>query len=142
MSFKHILAALAMVLLSSCALAETIIGTSSSANNNTYVIRTPAGAVAAKSVTMSIVSKNADYTATASDYTIIVDASAAPVTITLPAATGATGQVLNIKKIDNANNVTVSSASSIDGGSLTISTQYGAYQVQSDGSTWHVLAKN
>lgn len=48
----------------------------------------------------------ADYTITATDFEILVDATTAPITITLPAALG-TGQIFRIKKIDGTNNSVV-----------------------------------
>lgn len=49
-----------------------------------------------------------DYTATSTDQVILVDASAAAVTITLPRAATVPGQCLKIKKVDGtANAVTV-----------------------------------
>lgn len=49
-----------------------------------------------------VTTKTANYTATASDYTIRVDATAAPVTITLPVAV--VGKVFEIVKTDNSAN--------------------------------------
>lgn len=51
---------------------------------------------------------NTNYTVTATDYEILADASAGPITITLPHAI-ATGQVFRVKKVDDsANLVTIS----------------------------------
>ena len=51
----------------------------------------------AGSVAKAIVAKTANYTATATDYTILVTCSSANVTITLPAASGCSGRIYNIK---------------------------------------------
>jgi len=84
-----------------------------------------------------------DYTATASDYTIRVDASAGAVTVSLPPAAKVTGQVLKIKKIDaSANTVRIQAngTETIDGQNVrTITAQYGVTTVQSNGTSWDGL---
>jgi hypothetical protein len=89
----------------------------------------------------NVVSKNADYTATISDYMIIVDASGGNVTITLPSASGVYRREYVIKKVDSsANTVTVASASLVDGAStFTMYSQYYSVKVKSDASTWHIF---
>ena len=92
---------------------------------------------------MAIVSKTANYTATAADQTILVSASGGAVVITLPAVAGCTGCVYNIKKTDSSvNTVTIdaNSAETIDG-QLTqvIATQYQCITVQSDGTSWSII---
>jgi hypothetical protein len=115
-----------------------------------YAIYTNSGQVrlggelfATAGTAMAIVAKSADYTATAADYTITVDASGAPRTITIPnAATLSVGKIYNIKKTDSStNNVTISIATgTVDGAaSISFNTQYQAYTIQSDGTNWHVL---
>ncbi|MCK5617196.1 hypothetical protein KAR91_85825, partial [Candidatus Pacearchaeota archaeon] len=54
----------------------------------------------------SIVIKAVDYTAAASDYTILINASSAPVTISLPLAP-TQGQMFSIKSIDSTNACTL-----------------------------------
>jgi hypothetical protein len=85
------------------------------------------------------VTKSADYPATLQDWTIFVDATAAPVTITLPSAATA-GKTFNVKKIDvtaNAVAVATTGGQTIDGlpGFATV-TPYESIMVQSDGSNW------
>lgn len=89
----------------------------------------------------NVVSKTADYTATASDYMIVVDASGGDVTITLPTASTVYRREYVIKKIDSsANSVIIASSSLIDGASsFTIYSQYYSIKVKSDSSTWHVF---
>jgi hypothetical protein len=91
----------------------------------------------------STVLKNANYTATAGDYTIRVDASAAVVAISLPPAASVAGQVLKIKKIDasvNAVQIQANGAETIDGQNVrTIAIQYGVLTVQSNGASWDGL---
>jgi len=92
---------------------------------------------------MNIVTKTANYTATAADYTILVDATAGPVTITLPAASSSTGLIFYIKLIDSSGNgVTVdgNGSETIDGAAtLAWTTQYQSYAFQCNGSAWYTL---
>lgn len=86
-----------------------------------------------------IVAKTANYTATASDFTITCDASGGAFTITLPAAASHTGRIYNIKNTGATGTVTIdANASETIDGSLTIaiSTQYDNVQIQSNGTTW------
>ena len=87
----------------------------------------------------------AAYRAQGTDYTIRVDASAGAVTVSLPEAAALRGKVLVVKKVDSsANAVTIDPAGSetIDGAStVSISTQYHSYVIQSSGSSWDVLAR-
>ena len=94
---------------------------------------------------LEIATKNAAYTITTSDLTILANAAPAPFTVTLPSAsTSGSGRHYVVKKIDaTANTVTISTTSSqtIDGASTyAISTQYSGVQVQSDGSNWWIIA--
>jgi len=96
-----------------------------------------------------ITNKTANYTATATDYTITGSATSASFTITLPTAassydaTSATGQIYNFKKTDSsANTITIQANGSetIDGtNTKTIATQYGGFTVQSTGSGWIII---
>jgi len=76
-------------------------------------------------------------------YTVLCDATAAAFTVTLPAASGATGRIYNIKKIDSgANAVTVDAdgAETIDGDlTAIIGIQYTNIKIQCDGSNWYIL---
>ncbi len=92
---------------------------------------------------LALVTKTAAYTATDSDTVILCDATAGAFTVTLPTAVGRTGKVFYIKKIDaTANAVTIAGdgAETIDGETTqSISTQYNALKLISDGSEWHIL---
>jgi hypothetical protein len=94
-------------------------------------------------VGMAIVAKTGAYTLTDDDYTVTCDSSGGAFTITLPAASGRTGRVYNIKKTDSsANAVTVdgNASETIDGATtVVITTQYDSLQIQSDGSNWHII---
>jgi hypothetical protein len=90
-----------------------------------------------------IVTKTAAYTATANDRTILVDATAAAVAITLPTAAAAfangVGQILTIKKIDAS--VNAATAGTADGGTVSLALQYAAVTVQSNGTLWYIIGK-
>jgi hypothetical protein len=94
------------------------------------------------SVAMSITTKTANYTATASDYTIVCNNTGA-ITISLPAASGCSGRVYVIKKISAIlNNVVIdpNGAETIDGAATkTLTLQYESAMIQSDGTNWFVL---
>jgi len=90
-----------------------------------------------------VISKNADYTAVLSDYAglILVDASSAAVTITLPtsASTG-NGWNVVVKKIDSSDNaVIIASSDNIDGTTtVAILSENAAINVRTNGSTYSV----
>lgn len=90
-----------------------------------------------------VVAKSGAYTLTSGDGLVVADASGGAFTVTLPTAVGITGTVYRVKKIDaTANAVTIdgAGAETIDGGATaTISTQYEAITVISDGTEWWVL---
>jgi hypothetical protein len=101
--------------------------------------------VSAGSFAAALVSKTAAYTATATDHTILGDATTAAFNVTLPTAVGITGRIYFVKKTDvSANAVTIATTSSqtIDGTTTkALTTQYAAYQVQSDGANWQIVGK-
>lgn len=76
-------------------------------------------------------------------YTVRVDATGAARIITLPAASGCTGRIYNIKKIDSsANTVTIdgNASETIDGAlTVVISVRYQNVQIQSNGTGWDIL---
>lgn len=76
-------------------------------------------------------------------YTVLVDASGANRTITLPAAVNNVGRIFVIKKIDaSANTVTIdgNASETIDGATTqVISTQWASMTIQSNGANWFVL---
>lgn len=85
----------------------------------------------------------ADYTITLEDHTILVDATSAAVTITLPKAYNAFEYIFNVKKIDStANTVTIDGdgAETIDDSTTQIiTTQYDCVTVQSDKTEYWIL---
>lgn len=85
----------------------------------------------------------ADYTALATDETILVNASSGAVTINLP-ATPTVGKRYNVKKVDNtANAVNVSgNGHNIDGSaSISGTVPYQGWVMQYDGSNWFIISK-
>jgi hypothetical protein len=97
------------------------------------------------SVAGSITTKTANYTATATDYTIVCNNTSGAITITLPAASGCSGRIYNIKKASAAlNNVVIdpNASETIDGAATrTLTVQYEGVLIQSDGSNWFVISK-
>jgi hypothetical protein len=91
----------------------------------------------------TIAEKTANYTITTDDSTIIADATAGSITITLPPAASAAEFKFDIKKKDSsANTVTIDAdgAETIDGAATYVITiQYQSVTIQSDGTDWWVL---
>jgi len=84
-----------------------------------------------------------NYTITDNDYVILVDATAAPVTVVLPTAVGRDGRVFEVKRIStNANTVTLDGDGSetIDASTTQVYTvPYVSLTVYSDGSNWWII---
>ena len=91
----------------------------------------------------AITTKSADYQATVADYTVLTNATLAPVTVTLPDATTCLGQVFVVKKIDSSvNHVIINTllAQTIDGSpSYSISRQYFSLTLHSDGTNFNII---
>ena len=92
------------------------------------------------SLSAVVVSKSSSYTATASDYMILVSGNT---TITLPAAAGVNGRMYVIKKTDSSATiltVAANGAETIDGfNTISTTTQYQAYTIVCDGSGWWII---
>jgi hypothetical protein len=110
-------------------------------NNGSGTLSWTSGA--AQNSTAPISTKTANYTLASSDGTILADASSGAITMTLPSAASAVERIFTIKKKDiTANIVTVDADASelIDGATTyTLSTQYEAIKIQSDGSAWWII---
>ena len=82
------------------------------------------------------------YTATVTDFFLLVDATVGNITLNLPAAVGSEGKEYIIKKIDaTANTVIIDpdGAETIDGAATkTLSSQWQSLSVVSDGTSWYV----
>lgn len=100
------------------------------------------GLIFAASVAFPYASKSANYTLTDADFAVEFDCTSAGRTATLPTAVGATGRTYLIRKKDSsANVVTINTTSSqtVNGaasGAKTITAQYGALLLISDGANW------
>ena len=95
-------------------------------------------------VSFPYTTKTADYSLTATDHYITVDATGGNVTVTLPTAAGISGRCYGIKRLDNVllNTVTVATTGgqTVDGaGSLGIIAQYEAHMLVSDGANWWIF---
>ena len=99
----------------------------------------------AGSLSLPISAKTSDYTATGSDYTILINASSNNVTITLPAVSGIAGRIYVIKRADGSgNNAVVASNGSetIDNSTANVILSAGqCITLQTDGSGWHKIAE-
>lgn len=91
----------------------------------------------------SIDNTDSPYTATATDHTILGDATGGAITVNLPTAVGIDGRTYTIKKVDASGNaVTVDGDGSetIDGAATNaLSTQWDSVTVQSDGANWVII---
>lgn len=90
--------------------------------------------------TTPIATKTSDYTLTADDGTILVDATTGALAMTLPGANTVEGQIFTIKKIDATSNL-VSILGTIDGASAgsVLIFQNQAITVQSNGTAYFVI---
>ena len=79
----------------------------------------------------------------ATDYTVLVDSTGGATAITLPNVATCAGRIYYIKKISSdGNTITISGDGNIDGSaSATLTNQYKAYTLQSDGSAWWIIAE-
>ena len=124
--------------------AVTFSGLSSSTDAAILTYNATTGVVGYRAdANNAIATKTADYTATTADGTILVDAAAGNVTITLPTAASMAGRKLIIKKIDSSiNSVTIDAngAETIDENTTAVITvQWMTYVIQSDGTTWYII---
>lgn len=100
---------------------------------------TEAGAGFASSLGVRTISSSGNILT--SDSVVLGDSTSGDITLTLPAASGATGQRVKIKKIDASNLVIIdgNSSETIDGlADFTLSSQYSYVEVVCDGTEWHV----
>jgi hypothetical protein len=110
-----------------------------SSNTGTVDISAATGTSITGALSLSYVAKTANYTATASDYTI--DCTSGTFTVTLPTAVGCTGRIYVIKN-SGAGTITIATTSSqtIDGiTTQTLSTPNSSYMVQSTNGTWIII---
>lgn len=87
-----------------------------------------------------IIEVTGDYTVQDADEWLLVDASAAAVTVTIPDAYTVPGGQLTLKKTDSSSNA-VTLGATIDGAaSPTLTAQYASRTIRSDGTAWWVVA--
>lgn len=97
----------------------------------------------APSTTAAIRTETANYAAVATDETILVNATAGTVVVTLPAAP-TTGKKYNVKKVDSTSNtVTVNgNGRNIDGMATVSGTlPYQGWVMQYDGANWFIISR-
>lgn len=97
------------------------------------------------SLAMAIKTVTANYTATASDNTILADASSGNLTITLPAASGIAGRIYTVKKIggglDNDLIITPNGGTIDGGGDYKIYNNWTFVTLQTNGTNWFIIKK-
>ncbi len=98
---------------------------------------------AGQALTVAIREVNASGPVLENDYIVLVDATAAAVTLDLPAAAGSKGALVTVKKLDSSvNTVTVEANASetIDGAAnKTLTAQYETLRIVCDGVEWWVI---
>jgi hypothetical protein len=114
------------------AAATALVGTTGTANSTLQV---------SGSVSMSIRTVTANTTLGLGDYTVLVDASGAAVTVTLPSPSASiSGRTYIIKKIAGGlTNDVIISGSIEDGTSMSIYNDWTVVKLQTDGSKWYVI---
>lgn len=86
----------------------------------------------------AISTKTTTYTVLTTDRNVLLDATGGAFTVTLPSASGNSGLLLRLQKIDSsANALTISP--SLRGATRKLTTQYESVELISDGSNWQVL---
>lgn len=115
------------------------------AGTSTYVLQTNGSGVTSwvSKTVLSVTSKTTTYTATAADDIILVSDAGGSWTLTLFAASGNTGKMLQIKKTNSSTNtvtIDANSSETIDGATtVKLSTQYEYFTIVCDGSNWHIV---
>jgi len=112
------------------------VGVGTSTGDSTFEVN---GSVGYKVITITTT------TYTAADEVVILvddDTAGSAVTITLPAASGASNRVYTMKKLGTTANVTVdgNASETIDGATTkALTTQYEVVRIICDGSNWHII---
>jgi len=119
--------------------ANTRLGIASSSPNSTLTV--------GGSVSMPVVTRSANYTVTAGDYTVLCNSTTGAFTVTLPAASSAPGRMYVIKKTSAEGNlitVHATGADYIDGAANQyLYSPYSYITVQSDGlSSWSIIGQH
>ncbi|MDF2190987.1 hypothetical protein [Paraflavitalea sp. CAU 1676] len=98
------------------------------------------------SLSLAIITTTANYTAAATDNTILANTTSSAITITLPSPGAIKGRIYTIKKVGSGgidNQLTINpTGGTIDGGSsYTIYNDWTYVTLQTDGSNWYVIKK-
>lgn len=97
------------------------------------------------SYNLPVTTKTTNYTATSSDFVILVDSSGGNWTLTLPPAASNLGKYYYIKKTtSDFSTITIdgNASETIDGGTTTtLNTQYEALEIVCNGSNWFINAR-
>jgi hypothetical protein len=97
----------------------------------------------ASSLALPISTKTTSYTLTQDDHTVLSDATAGAMTISLPSPTGIAGRVYVIKKIDASVNIVkvrCSGTDTIDGNTeRNLTVKYESIKIQTDGTNWYII---
>ncbi len=122
----------------SVAAAKTFLAGSTGSANSTVQV--------AGSISMAIKSVTANYSAAASDNTILANTTTQAFTITLPAPGSIAGRIYTIKKVGSGGidkELTISPTSgTIDGGnSYVIYNDWTYVTLQTDGTDWYIIKK-
>jgi hypothetical protein len=92
---------------------------------------------------LTVTQVSTNYTALVTDDVILVNATGGTVTVTLPPASGNSGKVYQIKKIDSSSNTVVidgNGSETIDDAlTLTTTVQYEAFTIVCDGTEWWII---
>ena len=106
--------------------------------NSTQIATT---AFVTNALNTSVVSKVANYTLLTNDYTVLCDATTAGFTLTLPAASGLSGKIYVIRKVDDSTNaLTISPALQLTQSTLVSSINFAqTLRVQSNGTNWYII---
>lgn len=111
--------------------------------NSTGTVSVSAPLILGSGISLPIVTKTSNYTATAADYTILCDANLGTFTVSLPTAVGIAGRTYIIKKIDSSANIATidANASETIDGMLTqdLTAVYESITMQSDGIAWYIV---
>jgi len=94
----------------------------------------------------NVASKTEAYTLTDDDFLILCNSTGGAFTLTLPAASGRTGQIYVFKKTDagvNAITIDGNAAEKIDGAATNaeMDAQYDTLTIICDGSNWHIIGR-
>ncbi len=110
--------------------------------NLSFTAPTSGGNTSQVNSTKLITSTDSPYIVLASDFTIRADTTSGAIIVNIPPTATTVGRILNIKSVNNTNNVTVSGDGSelIDGSNIFMLTSlFESVTVQANGTNWDVI---